>query len=87
MQHSEKQLTPAQQSLLNTCSHLEADKMYEQLSTTLSISIVNYCKEAEPGYDHPTTKTLEAWYFTLELMGCLHAIAVEKRVHPARQKK
>lgn len=70
------ELTPAQQALLNCCSHLEADKMFQQLSTTLSLSVSNYCHD-EGGT--PTAHTLQAWYFTLELMGCIHALAVEQR--------
>jgi len=79
MQDPGKVLTPAQQELLSCCSHLEADKMYQQLSITLSCSIVNYCKDDSDTYGHPTIKTLEAWYFTLELMDCIHAISVEER--------
>lgn len=71
------EVTPAQKRLLDTCSHLEADKMYQQLSTTLSLAIVNYMSQDPSAY--PTSKTLEAWYFTLELMECLHEISIEPR--------
>lgn len=85
MQTDEKKLTRAQKKLLSVCSHLEADNMYEQLSTTLSLAIVNYLSVDETAY--PTRKALEAWYFTLELMDRLHAIAVEERKAVTRESR
>ncbi len=65
------ELTPAQATLLEFVSHLEADTVYCHLHTTLALSICNM--------EGPTQNTLEDWYFTLELLRHVHAIAVEER--------
>jgi hypothetical protein len=64
-------LTPAQLSLVEFVNHLEAGDIYRHLHTTLSLSI---CKT-----EAPTKNTLEGWYFTLELLKYVHAIAVEEQ--------
>lgn len=76
----EKELSPAQKELLSFASHLEANDLYKHLSTTLSISIVNYLNknDRDDPTAIPTYKALEAWYFTLELMDHLHDISVER---------
>ena len=75
------ELTPAQVAMLDYFSPIEADSLFQYLSTTLSISIIGY--KAHDDKDDPlfraTEKALEAWYFTLEIMDKLHALAVEER--------
>ena len=71
------QLTPAQANLLEFISHLEADSLYESLSTTLSVCISDYLDRPDPD-EHPTRKVLEAWYFTLQIMLHIHSVAAEK---------
>lgn len=66
------QLTPAQVELLDFVSHRDASSIYEYLHTTLSIALVN---ENDIG---ATSKAVNAWYFALELMRCIHLIAAEK---------
>jgi len=75
------EITTAQKELLSFASHLEADDLYKHLSSTLSISIVNYLnkEDREDLTSIPTPKALEAWYFTLQLLDHLHDIAVEKQ--------
>lgn len=74
MRNQEKQLTPAQRALLDFCDGADAHSLYQNLSITLGLSITHYVSEEKSS---PTEKTLEAWYFTLELMGIIHDIAVE----------
>ena len=71
------QLTPAQIDLLQTVSHLEASDLYEHLSATLGLSITGYI-EKDGHLSTPTQKTLDAWYFTLQLLLKIHLIAAEK---------
>ncbi len=79
MRHSEQPITPAQRALLDICAGADASELYRHLSTTLSTSIQNFNRHSltDDLRSSPTEKTIEAWYFTLELMECLHAIALE----------
>lgn len=78
MRHLEKELTPAQCALLEFCHQTDADCLYKSLSLTLGLSIVGHVPESIGGdAPTPTVKTLEAWYFTLELMEHLHDISAE----------
>ena len=74
MRHSEQPtLTPAQLALLEFVSHTEADSMFQQLHTTLSMVLGT----DEPG-EGLTFKVAQACYFHLELLGLIHAISVEE---------
>ena len=66
--------------MLEFASPQEASSLYDALHTTLSLCIVNYRRPEDTGdpMAQPGEKTLEAWYFTLELLQKLHAIAVER---------
>lgn len=80
MQHSEQSITPAQRALLDICSRGDAGNLFKSLSITLSLSITHYLPDVAGGASRstPADKTLEAWFFTLELMEHLHDIAVEQ---------
>ncbi len=62
--------------MLNFARPLEADSLFKYLQTTLGISMSGFYHEDDDG--GPTGLTLDAWYFTLQLMGYLHDIAVEQ---------
>lgn len=82
MPNSESKLTPAQRALLEICRGADAGNLFKSLSITLSLSITHYLPDVPGGASRstPADKTLEAWFFTLELMEHLHDIAVEKPV-------
>lgn len=78
MRNLEKELTPAQIALLDCCTTNGADCLYKSLSITLGLSIISHVPESIGGdAPTPTVKTLEAWYFTLELLEHLHDISAE----------
>lgn len=68
-------LTPAQRNLITFISREDATTLYDSLSDTLSLALVN---GANPGEQFiPTPATLDSWYFMLQLMAHIHAIAAE----------
>ena len=68
-------LTPAQRNLITFISREDATTLYDSLSDTLSLALVN---GANPGERFiPTPATLDSWYFLLQLMAHIHAIAAE----------
>lgn len=73
-------LTPAQKALLNFASHREASGLYRHLSDTLGLCIVNYLNQEDKTDPSaaPTPRALEAWYFTLEMLNHLQALAEEE---------
>lgn len=79
MRNQEKQLTAAQRALLDFCDGADAHSLYQHLSVTLGLSITKYVRNSlgDEMPSSPTEKTLEAWYFTLELMSIIHDISVE----------
>lgn len=74
---SPNEITPAQQSLLRLVSHLEADDIFKDIHTTLSLSVANYA--AQDPESSPTVKALDSWVRMMDLMMAVHDISVEKR--------
>ncbi len=82
MHSNETPITAAQRALIEFTTSAEADNLFNQLHTTLSVSIVNYLQpsERDDPYASATQITLEAWYYTLEIMKRLHALALEEKL-------
>ena len=69
-------LTTAQRALISFVNREDARTLYDSLSDTLSLALVN---GANPGHDFiPTPATLDSWYFLVQLMQHIHAIAAER---------
>ncbi len=69
------QLTTARIALIRFVDREDAGTLYNSLSDTLSLIMTN---GANPGEQFiPTPATFDSWYFVLQLMDHLHAIAAE----------
>lgn len=76
MTPDESKLTTAQRAFLNFINREDARTLYDSLSDTLSLAMVN---GANPGHTFiPTPATLDSWYFFLQIMQHIHDIAAER---------
>lgn len=73
--------TAAEMRFLEFCRDNGASVMYSSLSTMLTLSIQNFIPDhigaESPGSPGPVT--LEAWFFTVEMLEALHRLEVGER--------
>lgn len=74
------EITPAQRRLLDKISPREANDIYKDLSTTLSMAICSCIGEsAEHEPSPPTVSAMTSWVRVIEIMDAVQELGMEKQ--------